>query len=175
MTWVFNNSEATGSERLVLLALADHADDEDWSCWPSIERLAKKARVSESTARRCIKKLEQDGRLQVQTNAAPSHRQDRRTNMYTLVDEVSGCTPVENGVSNPALRGVKRPDNGVSTVTPKPSLEPSLNRNAKFEKSEPRGARQQPPREGCVSCDGGWIERPDKSMEYCYECRTLVA
>lgn len=51
------------TETLLLLALADHANDEG-VCWPSIDRLAQRARVSERQAQRLIGKLIDDGRLE---------------------------------------------------------------------------------------------------------------
>lgn len=59
---VWEHSQQSGSALLMLLALADHAND-DGACWPSIETLARKCRVSERQARRLIRKLEDDGEL----------------------------------------------------------------------------------------------------------------
>jgi hypothetical protein len=129
MTWVFDNSPMTNSNRLVLLALADHADDETWSCYPSIARLARKARLSESTTRRALQCLERAGAISVKVHGGESRREDRRTNRYTILQKhgVSDCNPVTTyGVSNHDLRGVKSGVYGVSTVTPKPSLETSI-------------------------------------------------
>lgn len=65
MSWVFENSEATGNDRLVLLAIADRCDDDGGNCWKSTETLAKKARVSKRTAQRCIDHLVELGELHV--------------------------------------------------------------------------------------------------------------
>lgn len=62
MSRVWDHSGQDGSTLLVLLALADHAD-EDGVCWPGIERVAHKARVSERQAQRIIKTLEDKGEL----------------------------------------------------------------------------------------------------------------
>ena len=50
---VWHNSQQTGSGLLVLLAIADHAND-DGICWPSVARLARMARVSERQCQRLI-------------------------------------------------------------------------------------------------------------------------
>lgn len=50
------------TEKLLLLALADHANDEGM-CWPSVKRLAKWACISTGQVRRLISKLERDGWL----------------------------------------------------------------------------------------------------------------
>lgn len=49
-----------GQRSLVLLALADQANDEGL-CWPSQEKLAPKARQSVSTLRRSLRSLEKWG------------------------------------------------------------------------------------------------------------------
>jgi len=50
------------SERLLLLALADFADD-DGVCWPSIATLARRACISTGHTRRLITRLIADGRI----------------------------------------------------------------------------------------------------------------
>lgn len=50
------------SQKIVLLALCDIADD-DGLAWPSIRTIAKKCCVSTRTAQRVVRKLEQDGYL----------------------------------------------------------------------------------------------------------------
>lgn len=164
-TWVFDHSEATGSDRLVLLALADHADDETWSCWPSMQRIARKARLSESTTRRALQSLAASGRIRIERNGGLGYRDDRRPNLYFLLDEVSGCAPVDDGVSKPPPRGVKKSPNGVSAVTPKPSIEPKyINKTQSLESS---GARFPEPRNGCAKCDGGMILHDNNTAEQC--------
>lgn len=56
-----------GSSLLVLLALADHADDEG-RCWPSIARIARMARVERRAAQYAVKKLREMGVLRVNQN-----------------------------------------------------------------------------------------------------------
>lgn len=63
--WVFDQSEATGNDRLILLALADEADDDGTNAYPSIERLARKARINRATTIRAIQRLEAAGELVV--------------------------------------------------------------------------------------------------------------
>ena len=41
MTWVGDHSPVGGNERLVLLAIADCANDEGGDAWPSIATLAR--------------------------------------------------------------------------------------------------------------------------------------
>lgn len=62
LTWVWDRSQAKGTDRLVLLALADSAGDTG-SCYVSMAELARKASVGVSTARRSIRTLEELGEL----------------------------------------------------------------------------------------------------------------
>ncbi|WP_083195216.1 helix-turn-helix domain-containing protein [Pararhodobacter sp. CCB-MM2] len=64
MTEVWANGPSNQSELLVLLALADFADD-DGFCWPSMASIATKARIEERSARRVIRRLEDAGWLSV--------------------------------------------------------------------------------------------------------------
>lgn len=65
MDWVWKNGPCDRAERLVLLALADHADDKGW-CFPSMARLAAKTCMTERGARKVIRRLEAGGWLAVQ-------------------------------------------------------------------------------------------------------------
>jgi hypothetical protein len=50
-------------DKLVLLALADQANDEGVQCWPSIATIARRSGQGERTVRRCISDLEGKGHL----------------------------------------------------------------------------------------------------------------
>lgn len=47
----------SSGERLVLLALADNAADEDRLAWPSVARIARKAGLSDRQTKRCLNTL----------------------------------------------------------------------------------------------------------------------
>lgn len=79
-TWAWSLEEVMGSEALVLLALADQANDEGF-CWPSQQKLAPKARQSVSTLRRSLRSLEKMGLL---TTITRSSTRGRRSNVYLL-------------------------------------------------------------------------------------------
>ncbi len=104
LSWAFNESQAKGADRLVLLALADTMNDEG-ECWPGVKWVADKAKVSESTARRCLRNLEDMGEIiTVESGGSEAAqragyrklRGDRNTNAYLLAavinksDGVSG-------------------------------------------------------------------------------------
>ena len=49
------------TQKLVLLALADHANDETWKCWPSLGHLHKKTGLNRRTVSRALKLLADAG------------------------------------------------------------------------------------------------------------------
>ena len=78
MQWVWDEGPEEATEMLVLLALADIADDEGL-CWPSVARIARKCRMSDRNARRIIRRLEDGGWLLTQ-----EQRGRNQTNRYTI-------------------------------------------------------------------------------------------
>lgn len=84
------------SELLVLLALADHANDSG-VCFPSIESIAKKSRLSQRGAQETIQKLKRDGKLEVEIGKGRNG-----TNVYRVVTGgCSGRTPqIDVGISD---------------------------------------------------------------------------
>lgn len=65
MSRVWDNAAALeGTQLLMLLALADHANDEG-VCWPKMDRLAQKVRVGVRQAQRLVRELEHGGYISV--------------------------------------------------------------------------------------------------------------
>jgi hypothetical protein len=62
MSRVWEQSKQGGSPLLLLLAIADNANDAGW-CWPSQETLAKKIRMSPKSIPRIARKLQNAGEL----------------------------------------------------------------------------------------------------------------
>ena len=67
MTDVWDNSVQKGSSLLLLLAIADHAGADGY-CWPGVESLAKKIRMSVRTVYRLVDQLETDREVYVVRN-----------------------------------------------------------------------------------------------------------
>ncbi len=82
MTWVFESSRSTGSDRLVLLAIADRTNDEGLDAWPSVDALAAKSRMDVRTVQRSLVRLEALGELRVD-------RRSGRSSVYTVVMQAS--------------------------------------------------------------------------------------
>jgi hypothetical protein len=64
MSQIWSGAHVEGSSLLVLLALADFANDKD-ICWPSLPTLAQRARISERQAQRLVQKLADDGHIEI--------------------------------------------------------------------------------------------------------------
>lgn len=63
MAAVWDQSDQTGGNLLLLLALADFANDEG-ECWPALSTLGRKARMTERHVRRVLRELEAAGEIE---------------------------------------------------------------------------------------------------------------
>ncbi|PAV02622.1 hypothetical protein CBG25_09785 [Arsenophonus sp. ENCA] len=70
------------ARKLVLLKLADHANDEG-ICWPSYESIAKQCEISKRTVIRHIAELEKQGLVQVFQRERNGHHHNQ-SNKYVL-------------------------------------------------------------------------------------------
>lgn len=102
MNWVWEESQAKGNDRLVLLAIADCADDNGMNAFPSKQKLADKTLLDVSTIRRVVKRLEEAGYLSVDRSSVRG-----RANVYT-VHLARGIQPVGKPVDNSAAVGAAR-------------------------------------------------------------------
>lgn len=82
MTEVWHSAPVEQGALLVLLALADSADDSTRTCYPGIAAIASKCRLSERQAQYCIKRLREQGVIEVKRNASPV-----KTNLYVIAHE----------------------------------------------------------------------------------------
>lgn len=65
---VWERSRAKGSELLVLLAIADYADDSGRDAWPMMTTIAQKSRLSERGLREVMRRLVADAELAIEAN-----------------------------------------------------------------------------------------------------------
>lgn len=126
MSQVWEYSETEGSERLVMLALADFCDDEGF-CFPGITRIAKKCRISERTVQRIISSLIERGEVKRKSGEGLRVCGDRgvgHTNLYQLIIK-KGCQSVTPLPNNSSIGVTSKVDWGDIAVSPKPSGESS--------------------------------------------------
>ena len=85
LTQVWYNSRHKGNALLLLLAIADNADDEGFA-FPGIKYLALKARMSERNVQYLLRVLEKSGELKVYPNSGP-----RKKNLYKIMPFSEGA------------------------------------------------------------------------------------
>jgi hypothetical protein len=78
--------DIASSEKLVLLAMADHARDDGTGCYPSIELLARKTSLSRRGVQKIMRRLESRGLI---APSKVSRGGPRRSTEYTLTVENS--------------------------------------------------------------------------------------
>lgn len=71
MSWVWERSQSGPTQRLVLLAIADCANDRGADAYPATSTIAKKTGLSERGVRKAIAELETLGELKVDYKAGP--------------------------------------------------------------------------------------------------------
>lgn len=111
MSWVFQHSETTGNDRLVLLAIADRCNDEGTDAHPSVSALARKARCSDRTVLRALESLEACGAIGVE-------RQLGRANRYTVVMQLPLTSCQGSKPDTPDNLSPVTPMSPVSPVSP---------------------------------------------------------
>lgn len=128
LSHVFDHSTVQGHDRLVLLALANHAGRDDWECWPSIETIAREAGMQPRSAQRHLRSLADAGVIEIEERGAPDMRVrgGYRPNLYRIVrPEVSELADAE--VTEVAARGDRTGAEPVNAphIVREPSVEPS--------------------------------------------------
>lgn len=118
MAWVLDHSPATGSDRLVLLAIANHADATGHGAYPGLDRIAAEARVARRTAIRSITALEAAGQLRVVRGGGAY-----KTNRYVIVmgppdPPPSQPAPADTPPQEGCQSGTVRPTATVTATAP---------------------------------------------------------
>jgi Helix-turn-helix domain len=107
--WVWKHSRAKGSDRLVLLAIADNANDDGGNAFPGHKALMEKTLLPRSTVYDCIERLVQLGELE---RAEHGGGRGKRTVYRVLMENRPG-----SGLNPEAKQTVRDPDpSGTETV-----------------------------------------------------------
>ena len=110
MSRVWDHADSSLGELLVFLALADHANDKGF-CWPGVEGLAKKSRLSERQTRYILRSLEAKGYIKTLIQQGP-----RGCNMYEITLKEGGgavsAPPVGEGAVSDTQGGNPRHQGG---------------------------------------------------------------
>lgn len=116
MAAVLNHSKAVGTDKVVLLGIANHAGD--GGAWPTVATLARYANTTERTVQRSIGQLVKLGELAVERQAGGlAHlKHSERPNRY---DVLVSCPQFCDGTVNHRLRSYPQP---VQLPIPLPDL-----------------------------------------------------
>lgn len=145
MALVLHHSKAKGTDKVILLGIANHASDD--GAWPGVATLAKYANVTERAVQQSLARLVKAREVAITPQAGGTWRtpRHRRPNRYdVLVNCPPECdrTPSHRAVIHRDTHGVKptspgeaectdgvKPTSpgGVKPTSPEPSLEPSMN------------------------------------------------
>lgn len=123
ISWVLKHSGATGSERLVLIALADKSEDDGSNCFPSVATLAQESRCSRRTVQSSLRKLEAAGRIRANGKGSKG-----QTNWTVVMQEgAQDSHPLNGGADHNEGGRNLRPEGAQSQRPnhPDPSIEPS--------------------------------------------------
>jgi hypothetical protein len=135
INWALSDTKTKGSERIVLLVLANRANDKN-QCWPGFDSISRDAKISRRQVIKIIKRLESLGIITIQ------HRSDgpkNITNFYTLNGVVSPMTlgSVAEDTSTSVAqftRGSVAEDTQTQSINP--NIEPKRNLNTSQKKAK---------------------------------------
>jgi hypothetical protein len=108
------------NEKFVLLAYADHADDDGDNVYPSLGRVARKTGYSRDQVRRISRQLVDKRLMEMVAKATPTHAARYRLTLGEGGSKLPPLTPRGVGANDPS--GVGAP------MQPEPSEEPSYSR-----------------------------------------------
>ena len=122
MARVWELSANRGNDLLMLLAIADFADDDDGNAYPAVSTLAAKCRMQARNANRILATLRESGELEIRQNEGP-----HGTNLYRVVLPalpLSVLTGAVNSdrVSKRTATPVRTYQKPLSVLTDKPSV-----------------------------------------------------
>lgn len=180
MGWVLNHVTASGTDKLLLIGIANHANADGGEAWPSVETLARYSCLQPRGVQRALRRLEDAGVIVVHRQEGGSRdcRQNRRPNLYEIVGMGSAlaamhaagggvaATPPQPsaGVAPTPVRGGLGDRLGVAPRPPKPSLEPSVEPSNDF---CPAPCADSPPVEVAVF-------EPDSPEQLCRELHEML-
>jgi hypothetical protein len=105
ITWVLEHSEATLGSRLVLIALADVGHDDGSKCFPAVETIAAKSRMSRKAVQVALRKLETERHIEA----------TGRTRNGTIIYTIRGVDSSPVGGEDTSRRGEATSSRGEDT------------------------------------------------------------
>lgn len=132
MAVVLHHSRATGTDKLVLLGIANHAGD--GGAWPTVATLARYANATDRTVQRSLEKLVALGELTIRPQAGgsrdlPKHRRPNRYDVHVACPITCDRSPQHRIRDLPQAPAdlwtdpVTQASPGDSDVTPSPDVD----------------------------------------------------
>ena len=129
MAWASKQKVKSANQKLVLLMLANYADDED-KCWPSKKTLSEVCCMSKAAICTSILKLEEAGFLKVEKREGTSSIIRLNTGVR---QEDRGCPPYGQGVSTTRTGGVHHTDTNLSMNQSEEPIIETISPDSEFE------------------------------------------
>jgi hypothetical protein len=138
---VWTASRATGTALLVLLCLADFADDSG-KCWPSLATIASRTRMSTRNAGYLVRQLEALGEIEVMLSSGPRGVNVYRVKALQPIAGVQCIAGLQFSAHTPAIQRI----DPLQPVADKPSREPPKNHHAAATTTEAANRSTEPTR-----------------------------
>jgi len=182
MAVVLHHSQAGGTDKLVLLGIANH--DGDGGAWPSVATLARYANVAPRNVQAAINRLVARGEVERERQAGGTHKTPSysRPNLYHIkvvcppecdrsaqhrinrADPMTPASPHDASITPPHDASITRP---MTPASPKPSLNHPLQLDkSSFVSTSPGDNGKLP----CWNCGQHVIANTTKPKRYCTEC-----
>ncbi len=135
LNWAFNQNLSNSGQKLVLIALADNADDYG-VCWPAHETIAKKCSTSSRTVIRNIKALIEIGLVEKKLRTNNSNIfilkiGEKITKEHPLKEVVTKCHPKEKEEVTKCHPPLTNCHPTSDKMSPKPSLNHQITKKEK--------------------------------------------
>jgi hypothetical protein len=126
MSMIWDKGPESQSERFVLLALADYAND-DGECWPSIDGVARKTCLTDRGIRKIMRRLEETGWLEIDLGGGR-----KNCNLYRI-KTLNVVHPERSSTLNVVPKNPERSSLNTERGSAKPSItinEPSVDNSS---------------------------------------------
>jgi hypothetical protein len=117
MQEVWEHAPVDQGALLVLLVLADNADEKSRTCYPGIDTIAKKARLQRRQTVNCLNKLADLGVIEVRRGRSPL-----KTNLYKIRRPDLWILEAVGGAIFAPPGGALHCTSDVHSIAPKPSV-----------------------------------------------------
>lgn len=106
LNWALDTRAGNGTNKLVLLLLADRYNDSDEIAWPPVTWLAERAELSRRTVQRALRELEELGLIEHVGWRGRSADRQAKTYRLPIPNGASDCHPMTSTTSRGVIHDV---------------------------------------------------------------------